>query len=500
MIHGIISVLIVFCIFILYGEARKWFIKRKLRNFPSPQQVPIIGAAVRFFGKSNDEIIKIVFDTFDELKTTPFQLWLGPILVIGISQPEDIQTILTSSECLNKPYFYDHFKCKTSIIATDREIWRPHRRALNTSFNVKMLQQYAPFLNDKSRILLKKMEPFLVEPGDLYRTIFICMIDMITRTTMGTEMDLQSERGASLYKIIKLVMNNIQYRVIRFWLRWDWIYNNFSQVGRDERIHVKNGNMLFDEIYDTKLNELELLKSQDFDYLEEVKVKNATNLLERCMILEQSGVFTHENVLDQMRVIILAGIDTSSITIFSALLMLAINQKHQDAVLEELRSVIETADCDVTPTHLTSMPYLDRVLKESMRLLSPVPFIGRKPSTDIKLSKGCIPQGSMVVINIMHLHRNPKIWGENVLEFNPDRFLPENVAKRPPFSYIPFSAGSRNCIGMKYAMMSAKITLAHLLRRYKFTTDLKFEDIRVKTHLVLEVINERALRIEERNS
>lgn len=51
---------------------------------------------------------------------------------------------------------------------------------------------------------------------------------------------------------------------------------------------------------------------------------------------------------------------------------------------------------------------------------------------------------------------------------------------------------------MKYAMMSAKITLAHLLRRYKFTTDLKFEDIRLKTHLVLEVTNEKPLRIEER--
>lgn len=175
MIHGIVSIFIVFFVFIAYGELRKWIIKRKLRYFESPKQVPILGAASRFIGKSNDEFIKIVFDMFDELKS-PFQLWLGPILVICISEPEDIQTILTSSDCLNKPYFYDHFKCKTSIIAVDREIWKPQRRALNASFNVKMLQSYVPFLNDKSRILLKKMEPFLEQPGDLYRTIFICMI------------------------------------------------------------------------------------------------------------------------------------------------------------------------------------------------------------------------------------------------------------------------------------------------------------------------------------
>lgn len=196
---------------------------------------------------------------------------------------------------------------------------------------------------------------------------------------------------------------------------------------------------------------------------------------------------------------VFAGTDTLSITTFSTLLMLAINQRHQDLVVEELRSIFESADCDVTKVHLANMQYMERVIKETHRILAPVPFIGRKTSTDIELRKGTIPQGSMVIINIMHLHRNPKIWGENVYEFDPDRFLPESIIKRPPFSYIPFSGGQRNCIGMKYAMISAKITLAHLLRRFKFTTDLKFEDIRVKTHLVLEVINERALRIEKRH-
>lgn len=315
---------------------------------------------------------------------------------------------------------------------------------------------------------------------------------------MGTEMNLQSERGASIYQIVKLVMNNIQYRVIRFWLRWDWVWN-LTSLGHNEQIHVKKGNMIFDEIYDDELKKIELLKSQGIDYLEEVNMKNTTNLLQKCIILEKQGIFSQQNVKDQMRVIVLAGIDTSSIAIFGALLMLAINQKHQDTVLDELRSVFESVDCDVTSAHLMNMQYLDRVLKESMRLLSPVPFIARKPSTDIELRKGTIPRGSMVIINILHVHRNPEIWGENVYEFDPDRFLPENVAERQPFSYIPFSGGARNCIGLNYAMISAKITLAHLLRRYKFTTDLKFEDICIKTHLVLEVTNVNALRIEKRN-
>ncbi|XP_031618068.1 uncharacterized protein LOC116337548 [Contarinia nasturtii] len=493
------TILIISVIFIIYGEIRKWFIKRKMRNFESPKQLPILGVAGRVIGKSNEEFINIVFDIFDEVKSTPIQVWFGPFLAIFISEPPDIETILTSDDCLNKPYLYEHMKCKTSIIATNREVWKPHRRALNTAFNLKILQSFVSIFNHKSCIIIKQMEPFLQEPGDLYRTIFIGMIDMITKTTMGTEMNLQlNGRGVVLYDIVKSVMNNIQYRITRCWLRWDFMWN-ISKVGRDEKIPLKNGNRSIDEIYEKKVNELRLLKSQGIDYLEEAKEKNATNILEKCLILEQEGVFSHENVLDQMRVIILAGIDTSSITVFGTLLMLAINEKHQDLVVEELRSIFDSADSDVTQENLSRMQYLERVIKETLRLLSPVPFIIRKPSADIESAKGIIPRGAFVVINILHLHRNPKIWGENALEFDPDRFLPENIAKRPLFSYIPFSGGARNCIGMKYAMMSTKITLAHMLRRYKFITNLKFEDIRLKTHLVLEVINEKPLRMEVRN-
>ncbi|XP_031618056.1 probable cytochrome P450 313a4 [Contarinia nasturtii] len=493
------TILIISIIFILYGELRKWFVKRKIRNFESPRQLPMLGVAARFIGKPNEDIIDIVFDIFDEVKSTPIQVWLGPFLMIGISEPPDIETILTSDDCLNKPYFYEHAKCKTSLIATNREIWKPHRRALNTAFNLKMLQSYVPLLNHKSRILIEQMEPFLQEPGDIYRMIYIGMIDMVTKTTMGTEMNLQlNGRGAYLYNIAKLIMNNIQYRITRFWFRWDFMWN-ISKVGHDEKIPLKNGYGFIDELYEKRVNELQSLKLQGIDYLEEVKEKNATNFLDKCLILEQEGVFSHENVLDQMRLIVLAGMDTSAIAVFGTLLLLAMNQKHQDLVVEELRSIFDSADSDVTQDDLSRMQYLERVIKESLRLLSPTPFIVRKPSANIELAKGIIPRGAFVVINILHLHRNPKIWGENALEFDPDRFLPGNIAKRPPFSYIPFSGGARNCIALKYAMISAKITIAHLLRRYKFITNLKFEDIRVKAHLVLEVINEKPLRMEERN-
>lgn len=173
---GITSILIIFITFIVYGEIRKWLINRKLRNFESLEQIPILGAAGRFFNKSNDQFIDIIFDLVRNAKTGTVIAWFGPILFFLINEAEDIQIVLTSDDCLNKPYLYEQMNCKTSIIVTDREIWKPHRRALNSCFNVKMLQGFIPQLNEKSRILLQQIEPFLEKPGDLYRSIFIYMI------------------------------------------------------------------------------------------------------------------------------------------------------------------------------------------------------------------------------------------------------------------------------------------------------------------------------------
>lgn len=241
----------------------------------------------------------------------------------------------------------------------------------------------------------------------------------------------------------------------RVWLRSDYLYA-LTQVYRDEQIPLSIGNKIFDEMYEKKYQRLEqMFNSTGIDYLQEAKEKNATNFLEKCMLLERDGYFNHENVLDQMRVIVLAGIDTSSITVFGTLLMLAINQKHQELVVNELREIFANADCEIDQTHLAAMKYTERVIKESMRLIPPVPFIARTSSSDIELAKGVIPKSTIILINIINLHRNPKIWGENVLEFEPDRFLRENVAKRPPYSYIPFSAGSRNCMYTNFQIFTS---------------------------------------------
>ncbi|KAL0101837.1 hypothetical protein PUN28_019170 [Cardiocondyla obscurior] len=144
------------------------------------------------------------------------------------------------------------------------------------------------------------------------------------------------------------------------------------------------------------------------------------------------------------------------------------------------------------------MQYLERVIKETMRIFPPVPLVGRKVVNNIKLGKVTLLQGTNVIVNIIKLHRNEKYWS-NPLTFDPDRFLPENI-KNQSYCYIPFSIGPRNCIGIKYAMISMKVILATMVRTFVFKVNksIDLKEIKLKSDLTLTVEKPLKVIIEKR--
>lgn len=177
---------------------------------------------------------------------------------------------------------------------------------------------------------------------------------------------------------------------------------------------------------------------------------------------------TMEEAAAQAFIFFLAGFETTSTTISFALFEMAINQNIQDKARQEVDKIFERYQ-SVTYESVMEMTYLDTVIFETMRKYPPAPVFLRKctkpypiPETNI-----VIPEGLSVLIPCYGLHRDPEYFPDPE-RFDPDRFSEENKSKIWDCTYIPFGDGPRNCIGMRFAMIQAKIALSLTIRNFNF--------------------------------
>ncbi|XP_026471354.1 cytochrome P450 4c3-like [Ctenocephalides felis] len=180
----------------------------------------------------------------------------------------------------------------------------------------------------------------------------------------------------------------------------------------------------------------------------------------------------------------LEGHDTSSMAITYSMMCFANNPEVQETIVEELTEIFGDSDRLATTQDLQKMQYLERCIKEVLRLYPSVPLISRYNEEPLQLSKHLLPAGQTVHIHIFDLHRDATIYPEPE-RFDPDRFLPEQCAQRHPFAYIPFSAGPRNCIGQKFVLLEMKSVLSGILRKYTLSPITRPQDITFLLDLVL---------------
>ncbi|MGA8576401.1 MAG: cytochrome P450 [Candidatus Cybelea sp.] len=173
---------------------------------------------------------------------------------------------------------------------------------------------------------------------------------------------------------------------------------------------------------------------------------------ERSSRSERSRRAGDEQVRDEIMTLFMAGHETTANLLTWTLYLLA-----QNAEVDE-RAGAAARDGDRT--------YLERVLKEVLRLYPPAWIMGREALRDVTLGDGSfIPATTTVFLAPLILHRRAEFFPDPE-RFDPDRWL---GADPPPFSYVPFGGGARRCIGEEFALREAGIVLESLLRRYRFT-------------------------------
>lgn len=175
---------------------------------------------------------------------------------------------------------------------------------------------------------------------------------------------------------------------------------------------------------------------------------------------ENGEQMTEDELVGQANILFFAGHETTANALTWTIFLLNRHPDIYERVMQELDSVLGGA----TPTveQIGQLELLDRVIKESLRILSPVPFLLRVAMEETELDGYRIPVGTEVIYSPYITHHMPEIYPEPE-RFNPDRWLNSNPS---PYEYLPFGAGIRMCIGATFASMEAKLVLAMMLQRY----------------------------------
>jgi cytochrome P450 len=176
---------------------------------------------------------------------------------------------------------------------------------------------------------------------------------------------------------------------------------------------------------------------------------------------------TDQQLRDQMATLFFTGHETTGLALTWTLFLLGENPEAEARLLQELNSVL--GDRPATLRDLSRLPYLDWVIKESLRLYPPAYGVVREALSDCEIGGYVVPKGSTVAMFQWVVHRDPRFFDD------PDAFRPERwsdgLAERlPKFAYFPFGGGPRVCIGKEFALFEIALVLATIMRRFSLRT------------------------------
>ncbi|XP_050453657.1 cytochrome P450 4C1-like [Cataglyphis hispanica] len=492
-----ITVLLCMFIFLIYYYYVHYGRTGRLINLiPGPLGAPIAGNAFQLY-TSTKEQWKLKCNLSDKYYPI-FKIWIFFTYGVSIRHPDDLKTILNSSKYTEKCHLYNFFRpwLGTGLFTSKGAKWYARRKILTPAFHYNIMNQFADILikegnsmtkslKDVGEIVVKDLIPFVSEHT----------LNAVCETTMG--ISLQKEDESQQYRnAVHDIIELIFYRGFKPWFYNDFLFS-LSPQGRKQKkilkiLHgftekvIAKRKLYHERTNHRYLKNLENTKDMEIDDVEvfEIKKKQLA-MLDLLIALSRDNFLTDLDIREEIDTFMVGGHDTTAMGITFALLLLAEHKDVQERVRVEVDSVMQENRGRLTMRSLQTLSYLERCLKESLRLYPVAPFILRNVQEDVKLDSYVVPAGTILQLDIFGVHRDPNFW-PNPEIFDPDRFLPENMKNHHPYSYLPFSAGPRNCIGQRFGMLIMKVLIASLVHNFYLEPIDCLKDIQLKFDMMIQ--------------
>jgi cytochrome P450 len=390
-----------------------------------------------------------VLSKYTELFGDTFRCYLGGIKEVMVTtNPAVIQHVLKiNSENYQKSEIQvkrmGHFLGK-GLLTTHGEAWRTQRRLIQKGFDRKQLEALSSIMQDSLTESLREFDRQVrLGPVDIYPQLMRMTFAMVARSLFGAR--LKDEDIDLVSHTICTVQGFIVRQTLQPYL------NPWFAVSGELRKHE------------------EMRAQADSILMQYIKRRRneppGNDLLQTLMDARYSDGegMSDELVLSESMQLLVAGHETSSNALSWLLYLLSSRPDCLEKVRQELDAVL--GDSPLTYVEVPRFEFTSQVIYEALRLYPPFWMVDRTAVADDRVGDLAIPRGSTVIVFVYGAHHAPRYWHDPE-GFDPDRFSKANEKLQPPFTYLPFGAGPRGCIGGNYAMLQILMILGSLLRQY----------------------------------
>ncbi|XP_028816482.1 cytochrome P450 4V7 [Denticeps clupeoides] len=474
----------------------KWIVMRPIPG--KGGAFPIIGNALQFKVNAGEFFNQMIEGT-NEFRHLPLaKVWVGPVPFLILYHAENIEVILSTSRHNDKSFSYKFLEpwLGTGLLTSTGEKWRGRRKMLTPTFHFSILSDFLEVMNEQAEVLLEKLKNHAGgEAFDCFSLITLCALDIICETAMGRNIYAQSNSDSEYVRSVYKMSDIITRRQRMPWFWPDWIYNLLGE-GKE---HQKRLRILHSFTESVIKERAERMAGVDSDSESDHGKKKRRAFLD--MLLkstdDEGNYLSHEDIREEVDTFMFEGHDTTAASMNWALYLIGSHPDVQKKLQQELQEVFGLSDRHVTTEDMKKLRYLECVIKETLRIFPSVPLFARSIGEDCQMNGFKVPKGVNAVIIPYALHRDPRYFPDPE-EFRPERFLPENSVGRHPYAYIPFSAGPRNCIGQRFAMMEEKVILATVLRHFSVEALQGRQEVQPLGELILRPEKGIWIKLQER--
>uniref|UniRef100_A0A8V0Z3F2 Cytochrome P450 family 3 subfamily A member 4 n=1 Tax=Gallus gallus TaxID=9031 RepID=A0A8V0Z3F2_CHICK len=439
----------------------------KKLGIPGPRPLPFLGTFLRYRqGLLNFD--QMCFEKYGKI----WGIYDGRQPVMAILDPVLIKTILVK-ECYstftNRRVFGLSGRLESALSMAMDDQWKRIRTVLSPTFTSGKLKEMFPIIESYGDKLVKNIEKKVANEEFLdIKSIFgAYSMDVVASTSFSVDIDSMSKPSdpfvTNIRKFLKFsFLNPLLIFIVLFPF----------MIPVLEKMNVTLLPTKVMDFFDAVFMKMKKEREEGYhvdrvDFLQlMIDSQSSQDSSKSAREKDSYKSLSDEEILAQALTFVFAGYETTSSTLSYISYYLAIHPDVQKRLQDEIDANLPNK---AAPTYnvVMQMEYLDMVVNESLRLHPPGGRIERICKKTVEFNGVTIPKDMVVMIPAYVLHRDPAYWPKPE-EFRPERFSKENGENIDPYTFLPFGAGPRNCIGMRFALLIVKVAMVVLLQNFSF--------------------------------